>query len=125
MDTLYGFYLLITLGCIYYVLERYISKQWIDSKDNLSFSQQRRRQIFIRIVAFFVIFSAWYFQNEYRHKYSREAQAMKMFDKLLNDWEDGKKKEVIQKLEHMSLEERSWDVEEPDDIYQVEDYGSF
>ena len=50
---------------------------------------------------------------------------MKMFDKLLNDWEDGKKKEVIQKLEHMSLEERSWDVEEPDDIYQVEDYGSF
>jgi hypothetical protein len=62
-----------------------------------------------KIVAFLIVLGAWWFQNEYRHNYSIEAKAMHQFDELLNKWQAGKKKIVINELNLLSDSERPWE----------------
>lgn len=101
MNTLHGAYLLLTLSCTLYVIRQYIV--W-----SQKCTTPRAKKV-ATIVACLLVAFLWWFQNEYRHKHSPEAQAMMLFDKLLDDWQRGKKEKVLVYLGSLADSERPWE----------------
>lgn len=100
LGTVYGAYLLLTLGCTFYVLRKWFERQdgWV-----------KRAALPLALLIMGGLF--WY-QNWYRGKKSPEAVAMHMFERVLVRWEFDKAA-MIQELNYLATSERPWEATNP------------
>lgn len=102
VSVLYGVYLLITLGCTYYVI--YDWKKRESSKKEWS----KWNEVWPKIFAFIIVALLFLFQNVARHDWSYEASAHKTLNNIMDEWEKGNKKEVIEFINHHALAQKPW-----------------
>lgn len=94
MVGLYGFYLVITLGCTFYALLALLpSLGW--------------RAKVVKPLAAVIVVGLFWFQGTYRHQWSAEAYAMNQFEKMLILWETNKA-EAMERMDYMARSERPW-----------------
>jgi hypothetical protein len=109
MPEAYGVYLLFTLGCTFYAIYRWCSKTpTVPVGKEVTYAEKIRIERKAKAIAFLIVAALYWFQDGDRHRWSPEAEAMKAFDKLLDQWEAGQKSAVMSQLDQLSNAERPW-----------------
>ncbi len=102
---LYGVYLLLTLGCTFYVIY-----EW-KKKERLTKPWSKWNENWPKLFTVAIVIGLWLFQDHYNREMSYEASAYNTLNNLFNAWEAGDKEKVINFFIKYEGNEKPWNPE--------------